>query len=424
MLYIGGLIVILTFVAIIKKCETRLCLLIGGVAMAVIAMKPMMAVDSFVKAMTSILVPTVCAIMGFAAVMQVTHCGEHLVKALTKLLQKVPVLLIPGTVIVTFLINISLVSAAGCCAAVGSFLIPTLIKIGVHPTMAASIVFAGAFGSVLHPGAHNALIAKLAVDAYNTDFTAMDGVMAHAPQTFIALIFVAIGVTITAKFLKEDRGYVLETVNQTGHNDEDFKVNILMAIAPIFPLILLLLASKPLEIIPSAFQSIPMDMLIGTVLGALITKSDLGEIVKSFWKGAGSGYGNIIGLIICATVFAAGMSAIGLTGALIEVMKHSQSIAKIAGAFGSFIIAMISGSGDATTFAFNGAIAVHAPDFGLNVLQLGSISLVGGALGRGCSPVAAACIICAGLAGVSPMDIAKRNFLIMFLACCLITVIM
>jgi len=30
MLYIGGLVVVLTFVAIIKKYETRLCLLLGG----------------------------------------------------------------------------------------------------------------------------------------------------------------------------------------------------------------------------------------------------------------------------------------------------------------------------------------------------------------------------------------------------------
>ena len=54
----------------------------------------------------------------------------------------------------------------------------------------------------------------------------------------------------------------------------------------------------------------------------------------------------------CAAAFTGGMEAIGVTGALIEVMKNSSSIASIAGAFGPFLIAIIGGSGDAATIAF------------------------------------------------------------------------
>ena len=123
-----------------------------------------------------------------------------------------------------------------------------------------------------------------------------------------------------------------------------------------------------------------------------------------------------MGLIVAAAVFTAGMTAMGLTGALIETMKGSESIARIAGAFGPFVIAIISGSGDAAALAFNGAITPHAETFGMTIVDLGSLAQMAGAIGRSMSPVAGAAIVCAGLAKVSPMEMTKRNALPMLLA--------
>ena len=47
-------------------------------------------------------------------------------------LKKMTKVIIPGAVIITFLINIALPTAAGCAAAVGALLIPALIRSGVH----------------------------------------------------------------------------------------------------------------------------------------------------------------------------------------------------------------------------------------------------------------------------------------------------
>ena len=423
MLYIGALIVILTFAAIIKKYETRLCLMIGGFVMAGVALKPMMAVNGFVKTMTSSLVITICSIMGFAYVMKMTHCDEHMVKTLTRVLKKVPVLLIPGAVVATWLCNIPLTSAAGCSAAVGAILIPALIQSGVHPGMAAAAVFAGTWGSVLSPGnTHNVFISKMAADAGLSNSSVMEVISVHAVASVAAMVLVVVGVTIVSRVRKEATGYV--DPNAVVEDDSAFKINPLMAIMPVLPLIMLILSAKQVGMLPAAFQNIPMDMIIGSALGTLVTRTNPGEIVKDFWKGAGDSYGSVMGLIICASVFTAGMTAIGLTGSLIEFMKNSQSIAKVAGAFGSFIIAILAGSGDAATLAFNGAITPHAADFGLGMIQLGSIANVAGALGRSCSPVAAGGIVCAGIAGISPMEIAKRNIPVMFLACCLISVML
>ncbi len=423
MLYIGGLVVILTFAAIIKKFETRLCLLLGGFLMAILSGHLMAAVDGFVKTMTSSLVVTICSIMGFAYIMKMTHCDEHLVKLLTKALKKVPVLLIPGAVVITWLINIPLTSAAGCSAAVGAILIPALIKSGVYPAMAAAAVFAGTWGSVLSPGnTHNNFISKMAMDAKLPNSSVMEVISVHALASCAALVVVVICVTFVAKFLKEGSGYI--DPSETAIEDEHFKVRHLMAIMPVLPLVMLVLGTKQIGVLPPVFQSIPFTMILGSALAAIVTKTNPQEIVKDFWRGAGDSYGSVMGLIICAATFTAGMTAIGLTGTLIELMKESQDVAKMAGAFGSFLIAVLAGSGDAATLAFNGAITPHAADFGLGMIQLGSISNVAGALGRSCSPVAAGCIVCAGIAQISPMEIAKRNFVTMFLACCIIIVLL
>jgi DcuC family C4-dicarboxylate transporter len=47
----------------------------------------------------------------------------------------------------------------------------------------------------------------------------------------------------------------------------------------------------------------------------------------------------------------------------------------------------------------------------MSQVDLGSIAWIGGGLGRSMSPVAAACAIAAGYAGVSVFDVAKRNAL-------------
>ena len=128
----------------------------------------------------------------------------------------------------------------------------------------------------------------------------------------------------------------------------------LLAIVPLVPLFLLILGSKQVGLLPEI--SVPLSMLIGVALGFLVTWKDAQAICRKFFEGMGNAYADVIGLIVCASVFTTGMTAIGLTGALTELMEGSQTAAAAAGTFGPFFIAVISGSGDAAAFAFNGAI--------------------------------------------------------------------
>lgn len=410
MLLVGGLIVILTFVLIVKKYEARLVLFLAGLLMCLIGGLPGDVMKAFTKAMVNnSLVPTICTVMGFSYVMRLTTCDQHLVQSISGILKRGRAILVPISFFLTWWISLAIPSASGCSAAVGSILIPTLIAAGVHPAMAAATVLAGTWGSAISPGnAHNPFVADLA----GTDM--MTVIINETPASVIASIACVIVMTAYAVLRKEGateerRLAYLKEIGEEGTKKASFHVRPLLAIVPLVPLFLLILGSKQVGLLPEI--SVPLSMLIGVALGFLVTLQDAQEICRKFFEGMGNAYADVIGLIVCASVFTTGMTAIGLTGALTELMEGSQAAAAAAGTFGPFFIAVISGSGDAAAFAFNGAITPFAEQFGLSIMDLGSLAQIAGAMGRSMSPIAGAAIICAGLARVNPIEVSKRNAL-------------
>lgn len=96
MIWIGLLILVLTFAAIIKRYETRMVLFFSGLTMAIISGQPLKAFDSFTAAMINTsLVPIICTVMGFAYVMKATKCDMHLVQLLAGSIKKPPACLFP-----------------------------------------------------------------------------------------------------------------------------------------------------------------------------------------------------------------------------------------------------------------------------------------------------------------------------------------
>jgi len=412
---LGALIVVVTVYFLIKQYESRMVLFSAGVLMALLAGTPMVAFDAFAKRMTTGgLIMSICSVMGFAFVMKLTGCDQHLINFLGGGLKKVRPILIPGAVLGTFAINIALPSAAGTAAAVGAIFIPILIAAGVYPATAATAVLAGTFGSMLNPGlSHNPFIAELA----GTDV--MGVISVHSTADIVSGIIGAICLTIVAKFLKEDKGYVSDELAATSL--EISKPNVIFAIVPIIPVLILVLGSS---VIPAIKMGVPQAMLIGAIVGVAVTRRNPAEVTREFFAGMGEAYGKIMGIIIAAAVFVSGMKAIGLVDTFIQALTNSESIVKVAATFGPFILGVVSGSGDAAAFAFNEAVTPHAAQFGLNIINMGSIAALGGALGRTMSPIAGAAIVCSSIAGVSPLELAKRNALGMIISAIVIMFIL
>mgnify|MGYP003585758519 CR=1 FL=1 len=402
LMFLGSIIILTTIVLLVKGWETRVTLFISGMLMAILSGDMMVGFKAFSQAMKNAnLIEPIVASMGVAMVLQATKCDQHLIHFLARILRRFGSFLIPGAVIATALVNTSVTSAGGCSAAVGAILIPLLIGSGVHPAMAASAVFAGTYGSpMLNPGfGQIAIIADVAKSA------PMQVISNHATLVIILAVISAVALFIVGKFLREDKGYI----SPESADIESLKTNYLMAIVPMIPLLLLVLGST--GIVP-LFKKLEIShaMLIGCVAAFAVTRRPLKEVSNAFFKGFGDGFASVFGIITMALVFVSGVQSLGIIKWLIHAMIANPDIAKVSATFGPFFLAIISGSGEAASIAFNQAVTIHAAELGMNPLDLGSLAAISGALGRTMSPLAGACIICAGFAKVNPLDLAKRNF--------------
>ncbi|HYM91599.1 MAG TPA: C4-dicarboxylate transporter DcuC [bacterium] len=409
----AGVITVAVFVAIVRRVEVRLALLTGGLAMAVLSLNPQAWSNAFLSGMTiSGLITVILPVMGFAAVMELTGCDRHLVHLVTRPLSRVGPFLVPGAMLATFVINTALPSAAGCAAAVGVVLIPTMMAAGVHPALAAAAVLAGTWGSIFSPGsAHPAVIADI------SKVSVMDVILAHRAATIPAMLLIAALLFAESLVLHEGAGASRRPVRTIAGGSVDTtvsapRIDVVRALIPMVPLALLLLTVPQFHLttrwLPGGF-SVLEAMTIGVFLGMLVTMMSPTKVTQSFFDGMGRAYGNVMGIIIAATVFVGGLDAAGGIKALIAAMTSVKWAVPVAGTWGPMLLAVLSGSGDAATLAFNKAVTIHAAQFGISPVALGNLAWIGGALGRSMSPVAAAAIIAAGFAKVSPFELAKRN---------------
>lgn len=399
-------VTILTVYALIKRLETRLVLFTAGFVLCLVSMDPMSALNSFAKSMTNnSLVMAICSSMGFAFIANYTECDRSLVHYLAAPIRGLGVFLIPICTAVTFFINIAIPSAAGCAAAVGSTLIPVMLRAGIKPAAAAAAVMGGTIGSYLSPGtSHNPFVAEMA------GINVMDFIAYHAFWSILCGAIVVVGLLVVCMVLGDHKGEKVET--EAKKDDKPFKANALKAIMPLVPITILVVGNVW---VPAIKMGVAQAMVLGAVITLLLSfavdRTDPQEFSKRFFNGMGKGYADVMGIIIAAGVFAAGLRATGLIDTFVDVLKHSNDIARWGGSLGPWIMGTITGSGDAATMAFNEAVTPHAPEFGMEIKSLGALAFLTGALGRTMSPIAGAMVVVSGIAMANPMDVAKRTAL-------------
>lgn len=394
--------VLVTIYALIKRYETRCVLIVAGFAMAIFSLKPMIAFQQFDASMTKAsLIIAICSAMGFAAAISLTKCDVHLVALLTRPLKSLGVFLLPACMAVTGICAVAIPSTAGLCAAVGPSMIPILIRSGFRPAIAATAIVCSTTPALLNPGvAHNVFVSKLAnmeVMEFIGQFTLP--LVLFAAATIAGLMIVCVAYRDYKKPQVQEKREM-----QTASNLPE-KVNIFYAIAPLVPVVILLYVS----LYTTMKMSVATAMLIGTAYALAVTRSNPAEVTKKFFDGMGKGYANILGIIIAAGVFAAGLKAAGIIDLVVESLTSANHLARIGGAFGPYIMGVLTGSGDAAAFAFNEAVTPNAPNFGLQIADLGWLAVICGSFGRLSSPLAGGVILVAGMAGVNPMEVVKRS---------------
>ena len=375
--------------------------------MALFALSPQTALGAFVANMTNkSLITSICSSMGFAAVIAITRCDVHFVGLMVKPLGRLGIFLLPFCMLIASFVAIAIPSAAGCAAALGPTMIPLMVRAGFKPAIAGAAIIGSITPSTLSPGSsHNVWIAKIA------DMDVMDLIVQFAPKVLtvcalnIILVTAMVFVFRDYKKNKNGEGDVLE-VSSDARGELPEHPNVLMALAPVLPIIILFLGATVLPILK---MSIAEAMIYGVIFTFLVSRADPQQVTKEFFTGMGKGYANIMGIIIAAGCFAGGLRAAGVIDALIETLKNSREIAGYAANFGPFLMGVLTGSGDAATLAFNEAVTPHAPSFGMTIDSLGYLAMMSAGLGRMASPLAGGIIVLSGIAMVSPVELIKRT---------------
>jgi DcuC family C4-dicarboxylate transporter len=153
---------------------------------------------------------------------------------------------------------------------------------------------------------------------------------------------------------------------------------------------------------------IGLAMLVGVVVGALVTPARARDCVKEFFEGAGYGFTHIISLIVTANCFGKSIEAAGLAQALGRIIAEVPELLQPLAALVPMAFAAVSGSGMASTQSLYGFFHAPALALGIDPVSVGALVSVGAAAGRTMSPVAAVALMCATMTGTNPLALAKR----------------
>jgi len=418
MLIVAALIIAAAIYLMVRRVDVRLVLLGAGLAMALLAGRPLAIADTFTRAMVTAMVAPICASMGFAALMHATGCDRHLVHALLAPMRRLEWLVLPGGILSAYLVNVAVPSQGATAAALGPILVPLLLASGRTPAIAgAALVLGASFGGdLLNPGAQ---------DIQAVSGTAgLDAALLSARVIPASLAGVLVA-TVVFTLINWRRAAVpaettAEPVIAAPLDEPWLRVNPVKAVIPLTPIALLLTAYagwEPLAwlvTIPPGDEWLPLAgalpvvraMLIGALLGVVVAWREVLALSKAFFDGMGSAYTSIISLTITAQCFGAGVALIGLADALLRLASASNALVPLAAGF-PWALSILSGSGSGPILAFAQTFLtqVNPAD---NPVTLAAVACLGGAFGRTMSPVSAVVVYGSGLVSTPPLTVIRH----------------
>ena len=370
----------------------------------------------------------ICSAMGFAHVLRYTECDGHLVRLLVSPVQRVRFLMVPAVVLIGFAVNIPVISQSSTAVCLGTVAVPVMRAAGFTPVTIGSALLLGCSigGELLNPGAPELL--TISTDT-GVPTTAMLGAILRLviPSLIVAtLVFWAMDLWADSRNKTTSKDVVQEL---TSSGKEPQSLNLFKATVPLVPLVLLFVASAPLNwvaipsewLLSSAVKSsatkpdtlystrlIGLAMLVGVGVAILASPGRILKVMKTFFEGAGYGFTHIISLIVTATCFGKGIEEVGLARNLGDLIAHSAGLLQPLAGLVPAGFAFISGSGMASTQSLYGFFHGPAVSLGQDPIAIGAMVSVGSAAGRTMSPVSAVTLMSAELTGTRPFDLVWR----------------
>jgi DcuC family C4-dicarboxylate transporter len=140
----------------------------------------------------------------------------------------------------------------------------------------------------------------------------------------------------------------------------------------------------------------------------------LGNSFNVFWTGMADIFKSVVTLIIAAEIFAQGLILLGFIDGLLsltQTMGLGKGLVGMVLTTMIFLASMLMGSGNAAFFAFGPLVPGLAGSIGMATTTLMLPMQLAASMGRAVSPVAGVLIATAQIAGISTLDIVKRNLI-------------
>ena len=421
LLPVAGLVIVAAGYAVYRGLDVRLALSVAAFGLAGLTGDVAPIVREFLATFSNekFVVP-ICTAMGFAYVLRHTECDQHLVRLLTNPLRSARLFLIPGVVVVGFLVNIPVISQTSTAVCLGAVVVPLMRAARLSPvTIGASLLLGASIGGeLLNPGAPelNTVGQRLGVSSTEIVPKVLPLVLPHL--VLATLIFWLL-------CLRAERRAAASTpvADAPGSPPPELRVNLLRALVPLLPLVLLFLAGPPLDIIhvPEHWLVVPgktdlyyetrligMAMLVGVLAAALAHPAKMRGVPRAFFEGAGYAFAEVISLIVVASCFGKAVEQIGLAALIGRAIQEVPGLLLPVAGFVPLGFAALTGSGMASTQSLYGFFVDPANHVGADPREVGAVVSVGAAAGRTMSPVAAVALMSAKLSGTNSFELARR----------------
>jgi len=358
----------------------------------------------------------IMTIGGYVAYMKKIGASETLVYLSMKPLsvfKKHPYLLASLVIPIGQLLFITTPSATGLGLLLVASIFPVLVSVGVSKTTAVSVITACTVFD-MGPSSANTARASELIGMSNIQYFIEN----QLPLTIPLTILMAVVYFFVNRYYDKKEGELSEKV--------DIKNLIKSAptiygILPILPLILLIVFSKFFNFFNPPINLSTTTAMIFSLFVALIfemiRKRNIREVfnsLKVFWEAMGKVFASVITLIISAEVFSLGLISLGFINSLVAFSQDFGFGAAGIGIVMTIMIfgaSMLMGSGNASFFSFGPLVPGIALKMGVDSAGIILPMQLASSLGRATSPIAGVVIATAEIAGITPYQLARRNFI-------------
>lgn len=426
-------IIVITAIALYRKLNPQGILITAGLAMCIISLFALgnsielkhptgNAGFDIIKLIDETFVNNISraglmimTIGGYVAFMNHIEATQTLVRLSMKplsFMRRFPMLAAVLTIPIGQMLFITTPSATGLGLLLVASIYPILTSLGVSRLTALSMIAATTLFDQ-GPGSANTALAAQLIGINNVEYFITHQLPLVIPTTIIVMITFCISNWYFDKYSPQDNG---ENVNVEAFSTT---APAFYALFPILPLILLVIFSPyvglinppiKLDTTTAMFASLFTTMLIHLLRIRHIKK--VYESISAFWKGMGNVFGKVVTLIVASEIFSKGLIQLHFIDSLIQLSTgagFSELTIVIVFSLIIFGAAVLMGSGNAAFFSFGPLMPGIATQLGIPSYIMILPSQLASSMGRSASPIAGVIVAIAGVAGASPIELAKRN---------------